>query len=208
MIISHQHKFVFVHNPKTAGSSVKHWLFANGPSLNLKGAKSQYFPLYSDFPDHFKCSQLEDIDFLDDYHKASTVRNTWDRVVSMWRFQIDKGLTKLSFEEYLLQGLNAFRNANPNKKRRFPRFSMTPPQHVYTHVNGEQWVDEIMRFETLQDDWKELQKAIGIDPSPLPHANKSKTPKPSEWTQDLSDIVSEVYAKDISLFGCTPPEFK
>lgn len=203
MIISHQHKFVFVHNPKTGGTSVKHWLFANGPRLRAHNASSQYFPAYSDFPDHFTCSEVTGVELIENYHKASIVRNTWDRVLSSWKFKTDKGNTSLSFEDFIFAGLKGFNK--PKKGARFPRFPMISPQHLFTHVNDEKWVDQVLRFENLQNDWSELQKNIGVENAPLPHSNKSKT-KPSEWTQQLIDIVEKLYAKDIQLFGCLPPE--
>ena len=106
MIISHEHRFIFIHIPRTAGTSIEkslcaamgidNWLsFIGAPRSNLK----KYTPLgdynYVIYPErkihqgqkHIPAKQLRarlGESIWDDYFKFSFVRNPFDHTLSLY----------------------------------------------------------------------------------------------------------------------------
>ena len=77
-MISNEHKTVFIHNPKCAGSSVK---------TALKSNKGSW--IHGDW--HYTLKQLKDKSpSISDYYKFSIVRNPYDRFVSAFTYNIEK----------------------------------------------------------------------------------------------------------------------
>ena len=79
-MISHKHKFIFTHIPKTGGTSITRAL---NPNAGIKNKPLKEMPLKD----------------KEDYFKFTFVRNPWDRAVSMFFFRQKRGwLTKKKFE--------------------------------------------------------------------------------------------------------------
>jgi hypothetical protein len=96
MIISHKHKFVYVHIPKTGGTSIKDALAPYGqrftfhegykiPNLRRPGASSTsvYHPTASEIRDYFLKMGWD----WDAYFKFSFIRNPWDQLVSAYYYR-------------------------------------------------------------------------------------------------------------------------
>jgi Sulfotransferase family len=67
--------------------------------------------------------------------------------------------------------------------------------------------DFVVRYESIQADFRALTAAFGISPSDLPHVNRSAARddliRAALSDDDLRRIVSERYAMDMELFGYT-----
>ena len=76
-MISHKHQCIFIHIPRTGGTSIEHW-FLN----HTMGNKN--LPLK-----HLTAPQAKLIykDYWNDYYKFSIIRNPYNRFVSMFRYQ-------------------------------------------------------------------------------------------------------------------------
>jgi hypothetical protein len=71
------------------------------------------------------------------------------------------------------------------------------PQHEFICDDKEIIVDELGRFENLRADVKRI-----LNIGNLPHLNSSnKTPWESYYTDELRDIVYNLYRKDFEVFG-------
>jgi hypothetical protein len=76
---------------------------------------------------------------------------------------------------------------------------------MITDHEGKINMDLILRFENLEEDWKKLQKELGIEKE-LFHDNKNKTPighysEMYENDEELKNMVHEMYIEDIRQFG-------
>ena len=111
MIISHEHKFIFVKTRKTASSSLEkllsNYLGKNDiltgsindktPTMNISTSVNPHVPvkwIKNHYPQSFK-----------EYYKFTVVRNPWDYLVSLYTFhtstKIDIKLFQGSFNEWI-----------------------------------------------------------------------------------------------------------
>ncbi|GHE80262.1 sulfotransferase family protein [Thalassotalea profundi] len=223
-MISHQFNCVFVHIPKTAGQSIEHF-FLNLHNLTWK-EKDQLLLKKNTDPqkgperlahmtakEYYQCGHIEQKDYQH-YFSFSFVRNPWERLVSEYLHKkIDK---KMSLKEFVLHGW-------PSQNIFCDKYRHIIPQADYLYDEyGQQLVDFIGRFENLHNDFSYVCKQLNIADTSLPHKNSSygfrrlitrkfrhlfRTDKRvnshySEYYDDeLQEIVAEIYAKDIELFG-------
>jgi hypothetical protein len=92
-MISHKHKFIFVHIPKNAGSSINHELkgLCELTSSVLK-RKSKDIPLaYGKHANDNHMRRLLKNEY-GNYYKFCVVRNPWDRMVSIYWYELGKSI--------------------------------------------------------------------------------------------------------------------
>ena len=100
MIISHKHKFIFIHTNKCAGTSVEVSLSSICGSDDIIGPVTlENLPPDYKHPENYDKNKFEDtmkakdiksnipIDCWKEYTKFSVVRNPWERMVSAWFWQ-------------------------------------------------------------------------------------------------------------------------
>lgn len=202
MLISHKHKFIFVHIYKNAGTSISTALlpflttklqrFAN---LQLKKVGISYID--QPCPTHATASAIMSVigeEKFKSYFSFCIVRNPWDWQVSLYKYMLQnpnhpqhelaKGFW--DFDEYL--------DWRCTQEVRFQK------DFVYSQ-GGELLVDFVGRFETLNEDFQEVCKRIGIS-AQLPKVNVSNNvPYQKFYTQKTQDMVRSVFEPDISLFN-------
>jgi hypothetical protein len=210
MLISHTHRFIFVHIPKTGGMSVKqtlqpyahraeryHWnrlLDGLGIRVNYIGPATM-----RRFRKHATARQIRrhlPAEIYDSYFKFAFVRNPWDRMVSYYHFMISEPehhrhrrvKSMQSFEEYLRYEI---RRGKASQKR------------LITDVSGRLLVDFVGRYECLPDDFGQVCRQVAI-PFDLGHCNKSTHRDYREYYQpDTIQLVQEHFREDIEFFGYT-----
>lgn len=204
-MISHTHKFIFIHVPKTGGTSVQNILkdySSNKIIIYPSQAESNKahdsfinrFEVQSEDP-KFKISKhtmlngyykqwKEEYDDIDNYFKFGIIRNPWDRAISyyFWFNRYNVNFDKKQFIDTLIPNCCC-------------DFFHIISENIYKF-------DYLIRFETLQDNFNVVCDKIGIPPQQLPHANKTKHKHYTEYYDDETrQIVAEKYAKDINMFG-------
>ena len=174
-MISHEFQTIFIHIPRTAGTSVEIALAGNNwwkidpasKHIDWRHAKD----LYSD------CWQ--------EYMKFSIVRSPWDWLASLY-FSHRRGGDK-SWEEFV---------QDPNF---YPHEQALASQ---SEIIGME-MDLVLRFETLQEDFTMLCQKLGISRQ-LPHVqigDGSFLHYSEVYTPELADSVAQRYAADIDRFG-------
>jgi len=184
-------KTIFIHIPKTAGVSLLKSIYGD---VTLSGHRSFYFN--SIVLDTKSCK----------YFSFAFVRNPFDRLYSTYMFLKQGGMNchdkrafayRLSkfkdFEDFVLNGLD--------KKIIFEITHLIPQYDYICDLMGNVLVDFVGRFENLEDDIKLLSKKLNKELE-LEHYNFNNKKHYTEvYTQVMIDIVSEVYQKDIDIFG-------
>lgn len=203
MIISPNHKYVFVAVPKTGTHAVRQALrphMSPGDMEQVGLFVKRQFPI-ADLArlghGHISLEQLRK--FMDpakfaEYFKFAFVRNPFDRFISYCSFITREG--------------NAFKT-DPQKVMR--RILAEPPsEHVLfwpqsTFVvdgSGNLLTDYVGRVETMQQSFEFIASKIGIPAVQLEKVNATERSAYRDYyDQELIDGVAKLYADDLRLFG-------
>tara|TARA_Y100001973_G_C5184814_1_gene327156 strand:- start:1405 stop:2034 length:630 start_codon:yes stop_codon:yes gene_type:complete len=204
-MVNNENKFIFVHIPKTGGTSIENSLprSVQIPMLNKVSTSAKHWTLKNYVLNNTFCS---------DYFTFSFVRNPWDMTVSMYHYlwesdhlwprrwrKINQSFSKLSFSEWLKD--EAFkspviRSIDVAKKGGANGSLLDWVEY------GDHKLNFIGKFENLQEDFNIVCDKIGIPRQQLPHKNKSKHKHYTEYyDEETREIVEKKYAKDIEYFG-------
>ena len=175
MIID-QHKAIFVHIPKNAGTSIREY-FGNG-SVRIQPSKHADI---HEIKRKFKNS-------YNNYRKFTIIRNPYDKMVS-WYFYLKRNLGEnyniIEFNEWIKDPLKFWHIDDP--------ISYLKPQH--------EWIDntvEIIRFENIN---KELNEFFGEEID-LPVTNKSDHDHYLKYySKESLDIVYDRYKEDFKKYN-------
>ena len=200
-MISHPHRCISVHIPKTAGNSLNR-VFGVGWEDHTDVARYQA----ELSPEIFQC-----------YFKFAVVRNPWDRLLSDYNYQCRKSrpdITKLHVfdPEGARRKFSAWAVHALTDIDRYPasawggrvsagihRFS---PQLDWITIGGEWGIDYLARLETLDEDFRSISQAVGLESRRLPRRNR-RFHFHYSWYYDAEtrDLVGRYYAADIKAFG-------
>ena len=212
MIISHARRYIFVHAPKTGGTSL-------ALALEARAAKDDI--LIGDTPKAvkrrgrvekltgsgrlWKHSGLSDIhgivsdQDMADFFVVTLVRNPWDRMVSYYHWLRLQGFdhsavalaNRLSFSEFLREPeiQASFRN--------------TPFSSYVTDKDGKNRCDLYVRLEHLDEDLKGFETHLGFQLGALSLENATDRDRDYRgyFQSGDADLVSDFCAADIKQFG-------
>ena len=186
-----EHRCVFIHIPKAAGTSLTKTLFA-ASSRHL-----QYTEYERANPKKFK-----------KYFKFTFVRNPYDRLFSAYTFLKKGGLNELD-RCWAEQNLASFPD--------FESFvhGWVTPENIWSwvHFKPQHWwvcdasfnvkVDFVGRFEQMDSDVAIVQDRLSLPVAPLPKINVTDRPQALEspYTAETRAIVAQVYQTDFDLFA-------
>ena len=187
-------KLVFIHIPKNAGTSVHRKLLS---------------PLFQQGNNSVEYKHTLNSDFFANYFKFAIVRNPWDRMVSCFHYfkystrggfeynhKTFVNLKDVSFDRFLDE-LAWDREGNQTNKHWIN-------QDLMTHDMSSQkcWVDYLLRFENLEEDWEEVKKKINLKHN-LPMANRSARKKNyhNYYNPRTKKLIEERFKGDIEKFN-------
>ena len=209
MLISHSHRFIFVHIQKTAGQSLKRALapYCNQPRRTGLRRLLSHLPIPEDphqvaFRAHTtaRWARLKlSPRVFDSYCRFAVVRNPFDRAVSNYHFlQQTPGhhsharVRHLTFDGYL-------------DFLRERRWSHDPTQRrLLVDARGRVLCDPILRFESLDEDFTGLCRQLGLEGSQcLPRRNTSRHEPYREYYQSrlTREKLVDLFAADFATFG-------
>lgn len=199
--------FVFVHVNKTAGTSVEAALAPIAPRAGARKHQTALWAREHLGPDEFaRCFRF------------ATVRNPWDRAVSLYRARQQR---RERFGRPPLPPFTHWLGALEEAAHDLSRF--TPKQRLYTFAGQAPWltdgtfdpeadehspgdpaapllVDHLLRFERIAADWRPIAERLGLPPD-LPHLNRSKRGHYSEYyTPEDRDRVARLWPHDVERF--------
>lgn len=212
MLVSHDHKFVFVHVQKTAGISIETVLKQHFPhAVHWHGRHG-----------HAK-NGIGDVgpEVWESYYSFAVVRNPWDRLAS-WYTMIEDAQADLPF--WKRSSKAPFKSDLWNQVRAnstdFDSFLDNCTEPVFdlgcwksfaynqldllTDEAGKVVVDDIGRFETLAADINKVFSRLGIPGVALPEKNVSSARGRHyslRYTPRTRALVAERFARDIETFG-------
>ena len=204
MIVSHTHRFIFAAIPKTGTHSVRQALREHLGDNDIEQVGlfvNKRFPfaeLAATRHGHLGLAQVRPFlgeEVFASYFKFAFVRNPFDRFVSYCAF-----MTRQSGE---------FERA-PQQVMRHVLFQLRPMQHIlfqpqYTllvDADGKLLSDCVGRVEEMQESYDAICVRIGIPSRPLEQVNSTRRGDYRQYyDQQLIDGVSDLYRRDLDLFG-------
>jgi len=181
--IDHEKKLVFIHNPKTGGTSIAQTLGSR--DYNIRN--------------HASLRKISKIDpKTEPYFKFCFVRNPWDRLWSLYCYYVERSvkydsfLVDLDFNSWVLEGCLTFFNG-------YLGYSQLD---WMINEQGDIGVDFIGRFERLEKDFTYLANKFGYN-SNLPHRRVKRETKPYQevYNDKAVDYVRLNFSRDIEMFG-------
>jgi len=201
VIVSNEKQFIFVHVPKTAGTSITHTLkqFASY-SVSSEYKVVGQGVLHKALKKHSHAKEIKrymDAAKWNSYFKFGFVRNPWDLFVSLY-FWLKKHSkhskirkNNILFKQFII---NFYKNIDK-------AVLMGNGQHPFLFDKGTCLVDYVGRYENLKDDVAKISAKIEI-PLNLPHMFKTDHKKYKKYYDSKTrGMVAEVCAEDIKLFG-------
>ena len=203
-MISHKHKFIFIHIPKCAGTSIERTLYDYASDVSDIVSDNKIAEVDKKWCIETKNLRNEHlfkfINRHNDYFKFTFCRNPYDKLVSAYKFfRLAKKYT--TFRNFI-KDTKLFKDVKNILEQDFClntglEYHLLPG--VYFTKHG---VDFIGRFENLQEDFDTVCDKLGIPQQQLPHKNKSNHKHYTEYYDDETrELVAKKYAKDIEYFG-------
>jgi len=209
MPISRAHKALFVHIPKTGGSSIEkalgmhgNWRVEDREHLFglIQSPSLKRHAFLSNFLQHLTLTDIQKL--LPEWHyyyRFAFVRNPWEKMVSIYSNTDPNLIMQAQAQGIELNNLE------------FPVFieRIAKIQHIHLLAqydfiydkSGKCLVDFVGRFEHLKDDFETLCQTLKRDIQ-LPHHNASQhKPYQAYYTEETQAWVAERYQKDIEVFA-------
>lgn len=178
--------FIFIHINKTAGTSI-----GNAIGLPVKHHQTAREVIARIGKDKW-----------DKAYRFTLVRNPWDKVVSHYEYRRKRNKTgvatrDISFSEWVKKTYgpekDPFYYNNPK--------AFQPQVEWLKDDDGKISIDFIGKFETINEDFDLIKKAIGLE-AELPHLNASKRASyQSYYDDETRQIVAQWFHEDIEVFG-------
>ena len=207
-MLSLRYNFLFIHIPKTAGNSIQS-ILSNYSEDEIVASqvyhdKKERFEISGIHPSLKKHSRIRDYRALldrklyDRLFKFSIIRNPWERLISLY-------FTPSS-------------NRNDWSRESFLRLvKRTDPVDQYITLDNTLWcralgklayidrdLDYLIRYENLENDFREVCVRAGLPEMSIPSFDKSKRAHFSEYYDDaLVDIIYKKYRREIDWAGYT-----
>jgi chondroitin 4-sulfotransferase 11 len=201
MPISYKHKAIFVHIPKTAGTSIER-------ALEIKALDKEAYRHRDEFViggvkyalQHYTAEMLMQEESIrphwKPYYKFAFVRHPYTRVLSeyFWiKGKKDQGLEfdRQDFKDHLK---SYYANLNTDHK-------LSQTQYLYSS-SGILLVDRVFKFEQIKASFRVLSNRLKLK-SELEHAQKSSnsTSYTSKLDGSDKDFIYKLYKKDFENFN-------
>jgi len=223
MIISHKWRFIFIKTQKCAGSSVERALApvcgpddvltrASSPEMDGASVKPHEAQNTAQFHEHMQARAVRDAvspEIWDSYYKFAIVRNPWERMVSVvwFRLALRKGLTTRAARLTMTHlGMPATRILfHEMVRRRAAKTACHDYVSMITDTDGVPLVDDVLRYEDLNNEIDRVRKKLGMPEVELPRLKgqyrKDRRPYPDYYDRITRERVARCDHAIIENFG-------
>ena len=199
MVVCHRRKIIFVHIPKTGGSSVETLLTDNGyfelDLLGVRNGRAQHHLTAYELLTLFGQSYFN-------YFKFAFVRNPYDKFLSEYYWCKQPGIgfkSKQSFDDFIKFVEDVVKN---NKYFKYIDNDHFIPQYHYLFYNKKILVGNVYKFEDINIVLPMLKEKFKIN-AEIPHLNKSvnSTSNKIVLTDEQKEKIYNLYKIDFDVFN-------
>ena len=197
-MIFHNYKAIFLHIPKTGGSSIEDFFdkqdrnyknFYPDVVWGLKDRKYTQHCNYEEIKKHYNGENN-----IESYFKFTFVRNTWDRLLSAFSY-LNPNPKKENFCKFIKYKCDKIINGKIEECDHYNT------QLHYVLQNNKEFLNYVGRFENIQEDFKKICKELCIECRKLPISNKSLRGNYKDYYDEKTiTLVGDVYKKEIEYF--------
>ncbi|WP_170329423.1 sulfotransferase family 2 domain-containing protein [Ruegeria arenilitoris] len=211
MIISRGRRYVFVHIPKTGGTSLAQALeqramkddilIGDTPKAVKRRKRAKALKGRGRLWKHSTLADIDGVLSIEELQSLTTftlVRNPWDRIVSYYHWLREQSFDhaavslakSLPFNQFVL---------HPDIGR---SFRLNPARHYMTRADGVEQCRFFIRLERFEEDASPLFDHLGFQIN-LPHLNRSARAKDyrRSYSDQTASVVAEICAEDVARFG-------
>lgn len=220
MIYSRDPRFIFVHIPKTAGTSIEEAIYQYQDFLVTNQNIHQPMIQFREYLNH---------DEYDEAFKFCFVRNPFDLMYSTWKYWTHDNNLNVSFEDWIIwrfegrmsDGLKFLEGESYRFSDEASMLSQltiswymnrVPQTYWFVDEDGQFLCDYIGSFEYLREDFKEVVNHLKLEDVFLPHANKGRADDDRDYRKYYTDrtrkIIEKRFALDLAIFGYSFDELK
>ena len=206
MLLSLEKNFIFIHIPKTAGSSItralRPWCLKPKPTQwrrLLSHLPVREAPEKANFNQHDRAAWLRrklPPQLYDGAYKFAVVRNPFALVVSNYQ-HLQRKTSRRRRRQAQRWDFKAFLRYL-ERKNRLARVDQTS---WISDGDGKLIIDEVLRFETLAEQFTVLAERLGL-PGELPRSNVgAPVDYRAVYDDEAKAIVRRLYVRDFERFG-------
>lgn len=216
MLISKDHGFLFIHIPKTAGTSLSAVLEPlaryQRPSLWIKLRRrlpGPLPPISHYFSQHARARDVRRRIGAAEFARLFSfafVRNPYTHALSHYRHlsryrhqRIARRVRAMDFASFLRWRAEGARRPHWHHVERV--VFMGDQSGFVTDSDGRVLVDRICRFERLEEEVAWLAGHLGLPALDLPHMLDGGAPDAAPFTPEAIGLINALYARDFELFG-------
>ena len=211
MPISHQLKTIFIHIPKNAGESIEMTLGMLGN--NDEGLIDKLYGIIDNriVLQHLTAEELKNQYIPDSiwesYFKFAVIRNPWSKAVSEYNWFLRWG-SNITFKEWVS---SLSYRLQINTKISIYEIGHNIPQYKFiTDSEGNIQVDKILKFENISNEFTNLKNSKSWEVDFLHYSESTRSKYKKDWRlyycEETRNIISEIYQKDIEIFGYNEEE--
>lgn len=208
-MINRDLRFVFIHIPKNAGTSIEYALFStfkseynleerahkkmNNGKPNYKGLSflvgGEFYRMFGArkraAPQHRLLHEYKNVE---GFFSFAFVRNPWARALSLYKYGLGRGFfnKSVTFEEFL---------------REFPHPQWLDRYHDKKQIEYVRNVNFVGKVENLQEDFNTVSQVLSIKPVDIPRTNiTSQEHYSKSYNATTRDLVAKLFFQDIEKF--------
>ncbi|MEM6581347.1 MAG: sulfotransferase family 2 domain-containing protein [Pseudomonadota bacterium] len=203
-MISKKHNCIFVHIPKTGGSSIENMIWEweeRTEDILWGGFITEYFNKYqAGGLQHLLATQIRHELGTDTYARAFTfsmVRNPFERTLSQFMYMSKRP----DLRAYISMQENDCFERYLDLITKRPHVQWERQYRFLLDHNGDCLVDRVMRFEAFDDEVSDLMATLKIPFTHIRHDNQSTQDKRQRfYTKARYEQVADMFHGDFELF--------
>tara|TARA_Y100000780_G_scaffold153585_1_gene138335 strand:- start:2051 stop:2671 length:621 start_codon:yes stop_codon:yes gene_type:complete len=201
MVIIDKYNLIFIHIPKTGGTSIEFNFDFKLSSYNSK--KFKYWGIENKkCMQHYLWNDYKELepDKWKFYYKFSVVRDPYKKIISAYKWNPIFGRNKKKTFKEFLEKTNEIIENNEYSDNAY--YDQIMPQYKFIFdENNNLMVDKVFKLETLNEKFNSFLDERGADIDKLVHINKTKKREEIILDKDDIKIINKLYKKDFELLG-------